>query len=178
MGIRIVPYTRRESKLHTNICFVEEGKPCQPNLLKNMINDTDNILTGPGKLNDLLQQYEKAIDALDGDNTPRTQEKSDELGFLRDDLKYWTNRLLQDKTPGMFGKSNEHWSCLSGSCSNNICDSGVNYLLVDVKLGGEDRFPLNSRSSKSVKHMGLISFFFILLSGLLLAFVALRGFPC
>ena len=178
-NIRVKPSSNKGSELLTNICFVEEEKPCQPDLLKKMVTDTDSVLTGSGKLSELIQSREKELQVYEAglSQSDKTQKVKDELDFLNGMVNYW--KKLLDKKHGMLGKSDEHWSCTSGSCSNNICDSGTNPYLELIPMYDDEEETSNSTtkagSSLPIKHMTLISYFLIILSGHVFAVLALHG---
>ena len=166
LNIRNTAYSQKERELiFTNICFVEKGKPCQSDLLKNMITDPHNILTESGKLNKLILMYEKEFDAYEKSvpDSKKDQVYYDNFGFFTGHLIYWKER--QKDTPDMFGKSAEDWSCASGSCSNKICVSGTNPLLTEISFDREEDFTLKSRSSEPTKYITSIYYLFIMFNG-------------
>ena len=55
-----IPNLTRDARTH--ICFVEEGNPCQADLLKNMVEDTDNILTVPGAFDKLIEKNKEELE--------------------------------------------------------------------------------------------------------------------
>ena len=143
--------------------------PCQPDLMSHMGNDTDTLLTQSGKLTELfIQKYEKEIkDYEKGLPLAKDKEVIEELYFLNGQVTYW-KRLLEDPA-GMFGKSSEHWSCVSGSCSSNICASGSNRLVQEIPMYNEKENNSSDADAKSggsepVKHMTPISYFVIMFS--------------
>ena len=165
LKILIVPYLNKDRAETGHICFVQEGKPCQADLLHNMLNDTDNIFTEPGKFQKVIQDFEVAIEKFWNEtrNPPPTVIHKDyhsEWVFLTKRLEAWKEFLKMGN--GMFGKSGEHWSCASGRCSSdNKCDSGTNPLLGPLPDHLQET-TTPSRTSKSIQSIPFISYLFIL----------------
>ena len=181
----LTSYLYEKRQLTTSMCFVTGGKPCLPDLLKNMVNDTENILTTPGNFDKLVTLYAKAVEVYDNRGVGKTEEESKTLRLLEWRLGDWRKLLGQAISPTI-GKDSAHWSCSSGSCSSNICDPEIfhgndnspdvlkNHLLKSIYLGEKKKNSDESNSSEKVAQIPLISYLLTMMSGLVLSSVPLR----
>ena len=194
----MVPYLRREREETGNICFVQKGKRCQADLLGKFIEDKANTLTLPtARILDLVNDFRAAVERFNNaipppgpnaDKYPRYGDR-DQLYDYEDELKSYKRQVRSwedyfEDGREMQGKQSEDWSCVTGTCSGQVCGDGVNRLLKRLPSDlhrspsdtDTDASPnSSSTSSERVKAMRLTCYLLIMFSGVGSSYFSLYG---